>query len=73
MARFGDEPDVELAGRLIDNGSAKAYHFAPDFGQEDELWIPRSQSTWVPDPDGDGAGIMFVKSWLANKNGWTNA
>lgn len=73
MARFGDEPDVELAGRLIDNGSGKAFHFAPDFGPEDEIWIPRSQATWVPDPDGDGAGTMFVKAWLAKKNDWSNA
>lgn len=71
---FRDEPDVELQGKLIDNGSAKAFHFEPDFGQEDELWIPRSQAEWVPDPDSDERrGTMFVKAWLAKKNGWSNA
>lgn len=73
MARFADEPDVELTGRLIDQGSAKAFRFAPDFGQEEEIWLPRSQADWIPDPDSDeGQGIMMVRAWLATKNGWRN-
>jgi hypothetical protein len=73
MARFDDEPDVELTGRMIDQGSGKAFHFRPDFGEEEELWVPRSQADWVPDPDGDGNGTLMVKAWLARKNGWRSS
>lgn len=66
-------PDFEMAGVLIDNGSPKAYHFCPDYGSEEELWIPRSQADWIPDPDSEEKrGTMLVRNWLARKNGWNN-
>lgn len=68
-----DEPDVELLGR-IDGSTPASYKFWPDFGPEDMHFIPHSQAIWVPDPDSDtGRGTMFVKAWLAKKNGWDNA
>lgn len=74
MARFGDEPDIELVGRLAHNGSQKAYAFIPDFGDDEIVWVPRSQAEWVPDTDRDDkGGTMLVKAWLARKNGWDRA
>lgn len=72
MSRFGDDPDVEMTGCLASNGSAKAYHFQPDFGSDEALWIPRSQADWLPEiGDDEKRGTMKVRAWLARKNEWS--
>lgn len=66
-----DDPDVELTGILVSNGSAKAYQFLMDFGEPDPVWVPRSQAEWLPDLDSDEKrGTMKVRAWLAKRNGW---
>jgi len=75
MARFNDDPDIELVGCLVDNGSAKAYHFQPDFGQDEPIWVPRSQADWIPDPDRseEKGGTLMIRAWIAKKEGWDKA
>jgi hypothetical protein len=66
---FNDDPDIELQGVLI-GSSAKAYQFLCDWWKEPE-WVPKSQAEWVPDPESsENRGTMFVRAWLAKKNGW---
>lgn len=71
MARFADQPDIELTGVLVSNGSKMAYNFMADTWTAPE-WLPRSQADWVPDPDrSDGGGTMLIRAWLAKKNNWS--
>lgn len=67
---FNSEADVEIVG--VNRGPrGKAILFQPDF-MDEEIFIPASQCDFVPDPDSDeeGRGTMFVRAWLARKEGW---
>lgn len=72
MARFDDEPDIELTGHLSEPYSTpSAWYFEADTWTEPE-WLPKSQTTWVADETStERAGNMFIKAWLAKKNGWS--
>lgn len=71
MPRWDDEPDIELTGRLVEPYSSQAaWCFEADTWNQPE-WLPKSQTTWVPDRNStEKGGTMFVKAWLARKNGW---
>ena len=62
---------IELQGELKMT-TAKAYLFHADYWQ-DEQWLPKSASSFEPDPDSTSPsrGAMKIAGWLANKNGWT--
>lgn len=73
MARFGDKPDIELTG-ILEGNTPKAFIFMPDFGEEEKVFVPKSQAEWIPDLDShERRGIMVVRAWLAEKNGWDKA
>ena len=73
MGRFEDnEPDVEIEGVIEPTSSQKAYLFQGDLWEKAE-WVPKSQITkMVPHTDSDDSGrcTLWVKAWLARKNGW---
>jgi hypothetical protein len=66
-----EEPDLELHGKTTGKASAKAIEFQADEWDQPE-WLPKSQVTVVPDvePEEHGACTVFIKQWLARKNGW---
>lgn len=71
MAWRDDEPDFEMQGILL-GPAGKALKFRADFGPDEVLFIPVSQSDWIPDLDSneEGRGTMMVRMWLAKKNEW---
>ena len=68
MAEIRDP--IELQGELKAT-TAKAYLFLADYWEE-ESWLPKSASTFEPDPDSTtpGRGVMKIAGWLAKKNDW---
>lgn len=71
MGKWDNEPDVEIEGVIEPTSSQKAILFQGDYWPKAE-WVPKSQCTIVPKVDSDEPGrvTIFVRRWLAEKNGW---
>lgn len=72
MGRYDHEADHEFTG--ISHGvRGKAILFTSDFDTED-WFVPLSQCDFVPEEGASeaGRGTLFVRAWLARKNGWKN-
>lgn len=63
-----EHDDVELEG-TVEARSAKAVLFQADFWDKAE-WLPLSQCEVVPDPSEEGKVTIYIRRWLARKNGW---
>ncbi len=66
--------DVEVEGVIADGGAArssKAVKFQGDYWDDFE-WVPLSQCEVVMQPDSDTPGrcVLYIRRWLAKKNGW---
>lgn len=64
-----DEPDIELTGTIL-GPRGGTWHFQPDF-MDEAIYVPKSQCTVVPlVGESEGRVTLFVRGWLARKEGW---
>ena len=52
--------DVEAA---IEVTTAKAYLIKPTMGSKKEVWLPKSQTVEMSEPDEDGNRVFTVTEW----------
>lgn len=67
---FSNKPDVQLTG--VNFGPrGKSLYFQADAWDEPE-YVPISQCEFVPEEmaEEQGRGVITIRGWLADKNGW---
>lgn len=64
--RPGD-PTVELEAR-IETSTAKAYLIEPTMGMKDQVWLPKSQTVGMSEPDENGNRVFTVTEWWYQKS-----
>jgi len=65
--RPGD-PTVEVEGR-IETSTAKAYLIEPTMSKKTEVWLPKSQTVGMTDPDDNGVRVFTVTQWWYKQSG----
>jgi len=68
--RDGD-PTVELEAK-IEVTTAKAYLIYPTMGAKKEVWLPKSQTVQMGEPNEDGNRVFTVTQWWATQAGIYN-
>jgi hypothetical protein len=66
MAYRAGDPTVELEGR-IEVTTAKAYLIEPTTGKKKEVWLPKSQTVSMTEPDENGNRTFVVTEWWHDK------
>lgn len=68
MGGFDNDDYIDVEGEFVPGRhTAKAIYFQGDYWDKPE-YIPRSQC--VIDGSDEGRGVLRIKSWLCEKNGW---
>jgi hypothetical protein len=67
--REGD-PTVELEAK-VEVTTAKAYLIHPTMGPKEEVWLPKSQTVAMGEPDEHGNRQFVVTQWWARQAGVT--
>jgi hypothetical protein len=65
--RPGD-PTIQVEG-YIEVTTAKAYLLKPTMGPKDEVWLPKSQTVSMSEPDENGLRIFEVTEWWHRQAG----
>ena len=66
--REGD-PTCEIEGR-IETTTAKAYLIEPTMGNMKTVWLPKSQTVGMSDPNDDGNRTFTVTKWWYDRAGF---
>lgn len=64
--RPGD-PTVQVEAR-IETTTAKAYLIEPTMGGKTQVWLPKSQTVSMSDPDENGLRVFEVTEWWYGKS-----
>ena len=65
--RAGD-PTVSVEAE-IETTTAKAYLIKPTMGPKDQVWLPKSQTIEMSDPDENGLRLFTVTQWWYGVSG----
>jgi hypothetical protein len=63
--RPGD-PTVDIEAR-IEVTTAKAYLIEPTMGTKEKVWLPKSQTVQMGEPDENGNRVFTVTEWWYNQ------
>jgi hypothetical protein len=64
--RPGD-PTVQVEAE-IEVTTAKAYLIKPTMGGKDQVWLPKSQTVSMSEPDENGLRVFEVTEWWYDKS-----
>jgi hypothetical protein len=65
--RAGD-PTIDIEAR-IETSTAKAYLIEPTMGTKEQVWLPKSQTVQMGEPDDNGNRIFTVTDWWYRQAG----
>jgi hypothetical protein len=65
--RPGD-PTVQIEAE-IEHTTAKAYLIRPTMGSKEQVWLPKSQTVEMGDPDDNNLRVFTVTLWWHNQAG----
>jgi hypothetical protein len=68
MAYRPGDPTVEIEAR-IETTTAKAYLIEPTMGKVKQVWLPKSQTVEMSEPDEDGNRVFAVTEWWFGVSG----